>query len=233
MQKAQQDAWAQCSVRRGAARRDGQGSFNAAPEFSPFAQNFPLVSSCEEKIRYVPREKNGTVTEGKIWSQVPNRWAGAGRDDGLGRDGGPGRDGGRGRARVGWGTCVFRHRNVRRNRLECRFGAEHQGENPVLFTRFFPRGTGYFPRFPGYFLREKSGEFEEKIRCYHASHCPHAPFTQLHAAAHCSAPSIPRPLIALHKAPKQLQRSSHAAARSPRAAACSPLTAVPPRACAE
>ena len=34
MQKAQQDAWAQRSVRRGAARRDGQGRFNAVSEVS-------------------------------------------------------------------------------------------------------------------------------------------------------------------------------------------------------
>ena len=37
----------------------------------------------------------------------------------------------------------------------------------ILFTGFFPRGTGYFPRFPGFFPREKTGEFEGKIRCYH------------------------------------------------------------------
>ena len=83
---------------------------------------------------------------------------------------GPGRDGGRGRAGMGWGTCVFLHKNVRRNRLECRFGAEYRGKNPVLFTGFFPRGTGYFPRFPGFFPREKSGEFEGKIWCYHLAY---------------------------------------------------------------
>ena len=42
------------------------------------------------------REKNGI--EGKIWLQVQDRWAGAGRDGGPGQDGGPGRDGG-----PGWG----------------------------------------------------------------------------------------------------------------------------------
>ena len=102
--------------------------------------------------------------------------AGAGMGGRAGRDGagaGPGwvrgRDGGRGRAGMGWGggrACSY-IKNVRRNRLECRFGAEYRGKNPVLFTGFFPRGTGYFPRFPGFFPREKSGEFEGKIRCYH------------------------------------------------------------------
>ena len=128
----------------GAARCDGQGPLNAASEFSPFVPNFSLVPSCEGKIRYVPREKNGT--EGKIRSQVPDRWAGAGRDGGPGRDGGQGRDG---------------------NSLECRFGAEYRGKNSVFFTGFFPRGTGYFPRFPGFFPREKSSEFEGKILCNH------------------------------------------------------------------
>ena len=90
-----------------------------------------------------------------------------GRDGGASRDGGLGRDGGRGRA-GGWGTCVFLHKNVRRNRLECRFGAEYRGKSPVFFTGFFPRGTGYFPCFPGFFPRKKSGEFKGKIRCYHA-----------------------------------------------------------------
>ena len=66
---------------------------------------------------------------------------------------GPGRAG-------GWGTCVFLHISVRRNRLQCRFGAEYRGENPVFFTGFFQGGTRYFPRFIGFFPREKSGEFE-------------------------------------------------------------------------
>ena len=38
----------------------------------------------------------------------------------------------------GGGTCVFLHKNVRRNRLECRFGAEHRGKKPVFFAGFFP-----------------------------------------------------------------------------------------------
>ena len=49
------------------------------------------------------------------------------------------------------GTCVFLHKNVRRNRLECRFGAEYRGENQVFFTRFFQGVTGYFPCFTGFF----------------------------------------------------------------------------------
>ena len=56
------------------------------------------------------REKNGI--EGKIRLQVPDRWAGAGRER---RAGMAGRDGGRaGMAGLGWGTCVFLHKNVRR-----------------------------------------------------------------------------------------------------------------------
>ena len=42
-----------------------------------------------------------------------------------------------GRAGPGWGPgpgrgCVFLHENVRRNRLECRFGAEYRGKNQVF-----------------------------------------------------------------------------------------------------
>ena len=100
MQEAQQDAWAQRSVRRGAARRDGQDRSNAASEFSPFVPNFSLVPSCEGKIRYVP-EKNGT--EGKIRSQVADRWAGAGRECRAGMAGLPGLAGMAGRAGMGPG----------------------------------------------------------------------------------------------------------------------------------
>ena len=74
---------------------------------------------------------------------------------------------GPGQGRRGWGTCVFLHKNVRRNRLECSFGAEYRGENPLFFSGFFPRGTcptGYSPRFPEFSpgknpanLRGKSG----------------------------------------------------------------------------
>ena len=64
MQKAQDaSAWAQRSVRFGAARRDGQGHLNAASEFSPLYQFFPA----REKSS-MSRKKNGT--EGKIRSQV-------------------------------------------------------------------------------------------------------------------------------------------------------------------
>ena len=34
---------------------------------------------------------------------------------------------------------MFLHKNVRRNRLECRFGAEYRGKNPVFFTDYFYR----------------------------------------------------------------------------------------------
>ena len=36
-----------------------------------------------------------------------------------------------------------------------------------MFTGIFRESTGFFPRFPGFFPREKSGEFEGKILCYH------------------------------------------------------------------
>ena len=104
------------------------------------------------------REKNDT--EGKIRSQIPNRWAGAGRECRAGIAGRAGM------GRAGGGTCVFLHKYVRRNRLECRFGAEYRGESPVIFTGFFPGGTRYFPRFTGFFPRKTSGEFEGKIRFY-------------------------------------------------------------------
>ena len=58
IQKAQQDAWAQCSVRRGAARRDVQGRFNAVSEFSLIVPNFSLVPVCPGK-KTVLREKFG------------------------------------------------------------------------------------------------------------------------------------------------------------------------------
>ena len=167
MQKAQQDAWARC-----AARRDGQGSLNAASEFSPLYQIFPSFPHASEKSS-MSREKRGT--EGKIRSQVLDRWAGAGlecRATMAGLVGIVGRAGmGAGAGQGGWGTCVFLNKNVRRNRLECRFRAEYQGENPVFFSGFFPRGTGYFPRFPKFSPRKKSGEFKGKSRCYHLRSC--------------------------------------------------------------
>ena len=78
--------------------------------FSPFVPNFSLVPSYEEKIRYVPREKNGT--EEKIRLQVPDRWAGAGGS------GGPGwRAGMAGRA--GMGAGPGRGGDVRVPTLKC------------------------------------------------------------------------------------------------------------------
>ena len=155
MQEAQQDAWAQRSVRRGAARRDGQDRSNAASEFSPFVPNFSLVPSCEGKIRYVP-EKNGT--EGKIRSQVADRWAGAGRECRAGIAGRAGM------GRAGGGTCVFLHKYVRRNRLGCRFGAEHRGKNPYYSLDFFREVQDISLIFPDFFRgkipansREESG----------------------------------------------------------------------------
>ena len=50
---------------------------------------------------------------------------------------------------------------IPRTGLECLFGAEYRGQNPVFFTGFSPRGSGFFPRLIAFFLREKS---EGKIR---------------------------------------------------------------------
>ena len=81
------------------------------------ATDFPIVSSLEEEKGTDP---------GKIRSQVPDRWAGAGRDVGPGRDGPVEAGVGPGRAKGGGeGTCVFLHKYMRRNRLKCRFGAEY------------------------------------------------------------------------------------------------------------
>ena len=60
------------------------------------------------------------------------------------------------------------HKNVRRNRVECRFGAEYKGEHPVGFTLIFPRGTGFPPRDTRFFLEDFPSIYrifsEEKIR---------------------------------------------------------------------
>ena len=88
-------------------------------------------------------------------NRTGGHWAGPER---AGRAGPGSRAGsGWGPVRGGWGgkgTCVFLHKNVRRNRLECRFGAVCRGKNPVFFTGFFPgAGGGRYRIFP-----------EEKIR---------------------------------------------------------------------
>ena len=49
---------------------------------------------------------------------------------------------------------MFLHKNVRRIRLACHFGAVCQEKNPVFFTGFFPGGTGFSPRFTGFFTRK-------------------------------------------------------------------------------
>ena len=73
-----------------AARRGGQGCFNAVSEFSSFLPNFPLVSSLERKIRYVLK-KNGTDPgKNSVAGAGPLGKSGPGGPD---RDGGPGRDG--------------------------------------------------------------------------------------------------------------------------------------------
>ena len=82
----------------------------------------------------------------KIRSQLQDRWAGSGWRAGPGWGTGPGRAGG------GKGTCLFLHKKkVRRNRLECRFGAVCRVKKQVFFTCFFPGGTDFFPRYTGFF----------------------------------------------------------------------------------
>ena len=165
---AQQEAGAHRSARRCKVAstqqvREKSGSGTREKSCSTWGKS----CSTREKIGCT-LEKFGT--EGKIRSQVAQR-AGAGRvEAGLvgwarwGRAGwgqaGQGSPG-------GGGMCVLIHKNVRRNRLECRFGAEQRGKNPVFFTGISPEGTGFSPSFPGFFSRKKSGEFEGKIRCYH------------------------------------------------------------------
>ena len=56
------------------------------------------------------------------------------------------RDGDRAGPGRGAGDVRVPTLNVRRNRLECSFGAEYRGENPVFFTGFFPGDTSFFPR---------------------------------------------------------------------------------------
>ena len=69
-----------------------------------------------------------------------------------------GKGAGRG-PRGGGGTCMFIPKIIRRNRVECRSGAEYQGKNPVFFTGFFPWRYRIFPRCT-FFPRKKSGKIE-------------------------------------------------------------------------
>ena len=104
-----------CAVLHG-----GQGCFNAVSDFFPLVLNFSLFSHTREKFGISQETwKNGT--EGNIQSQVQDRaWqelAGAGLE---------GRAGMGDLARMGaWagggegGTCVFLHKTLRRNRLDC------------------------------------------------------------------------------------------------------------------
>ena len=115
MQKAQQDAWAKRSVWRGVALRDGQCGFNA--EQVSFLLLYRIFPHARENL-VCPQKK--LYSEGKIWSEMQDLWAG-GRAWLAGwawMGAGPGRGGG-GRA---W------------NRLECHFGGEYRGENQVFFT---------------------------------------------------------------------------------------------------
>ena len=113
MQNAQQDAWTQCPVRRGAARRDGQGNFNAASDFSPFVPIFfPRSLHAGEKSSMSPKKRGLREKFGHRFRTAGLERAGmAGRDGGKGRAGmgagaGPGRAGGGGRACIYIKTCV-------------------------------------------------------------------------------------------------------------------------------
>ena len=100
-----------------------------------------MSSGTREKSGSGTREKSGSTrekfgTEGKIRSQVVERagagWTGPG-GGGPGGAGGPG-GGGPGGVRPGragqpWrgGRACWYIKSVRRNRIECRFGAEKRG----------------------------------------------------------------------------------------------------------
>ena len=73
--------------------------------------------------------------------------------------GGKGLEGAARGPRGGGGTCMFIPKIIRRNRVECRSGAEYQGKNPVFFTGFFPWRYRIFPRCT-FFPRKKSGKIE-------------------------------------------------------------------------
>ena len=134
--------------------------FSFCTEFFPHSLTRGKNSICPEK--------KTVLSPGKIQLQVPDCLAGADREGRAGRAGwGQGQD----RAGQGWGaegracSCVY----VRRNRLECRFGAVCWGKKLKFFIGFFPWGTvtGFSPRYTGFFPRKKSGKFEGKIRHDH------------------------------------------------------------------
>ena len=139
----------------GAARRGGQGFINAVGEFLLLYRIFPSFPHAREKSG-MSREKP-VLSPGKILSQMPDLWAWAGREGWAGMAGRQGWGLGPGRARR---TCMFLHKNKRRNRLECRFGAVCREKNPVFFTGFFSGGTGFSPRCTGLF------KIDGKIRYY-------------------------------------------------------------------
>ena len=124
MQEAQHDAWAQRSVRRGAARRSATDKVASMQQvsFLLLYRIFPSFPHAREKFGMSPgkktvlREKFGRRcrTAGLERAGMAGRdGAGAGMGPGPGRDGGgagPGWGPGPGRDGVGWGTCVFLHK---------------------------------------------------------------------------------------------------------------------------
>ena len=121
-----------------AALRGGQGPFSAVSEFSPLVLTFPPVPSREGKVLHVPGKSSTEPRKSLVAGAGPlPGWAGAGREGRAGMAGRAGMGQGQGRAGQGRGTCVILHNDVRRNWLECSFGAFCLGGNPVFFTRFF------------------------------------------------------------------------------------------------
>ena len=107
--------------------------------------------------------KNSIAGAGPLSQSGPG---GPGRNGGPGRDGGPGP--GQGRA-GGRGTCVFLHKTLHRNRLECRFGTVCLGKKLYFSPDFFRDPRGRYRIFPSnmasiyrIFPDEKSGKIEGK-----------------------------------------------------------------------
>ena len=109
--------------------------------------------------------KNSIAGAGPLSRSGPG---GPGRNGGPGRDGGPGP--GQGRA-GGRGTCVFLHKTLHRNRLECRFGTVFRGKKLVFFIGFFPGSSRKVQEFPlniPKFSRRKIRQNRGEIRYYHS-----------------------------------------------------------------
>ena len=139
-----------------AAQRGGQSGFNAVSDFSPFHWIFSSFPH-EGKIQCALKRKKCTTALRKKIGCAGLGWAGAGREGPAGVE--PGRDGARGRAGGGL-TCVFLHKNVRRNRLKYLFGAVCRGKNRYFSPDFFRE----VPDFALYILDFFRGKNQAKSR---------------------------------------------------------------------